>query len=271
MLILAATPIGNLSDASTRLIRALETTPVIAAEDTRTARRLLAGLGVTASPQLLALHEHNENERAAWVVQQARDSDVLILSDAGMPTISDPGFVLVAAAVTAGVPVTVIPGPSAVTTALAVSGLPSDRFVFEGFMPRKAGQRQAALAALAADPRTLVFFESPARVAQTLADMVAAFGAGRAGAVCRELTKLHEEVARGTLAELADWASAGVRGELVIVVHGAPAREVAFDAAVGAVRDLVRTGIRLGDAAKEVAANTGHPKRDLYRAVIGAE
>ena len=270
MIILAATPIGNLGDASRRLVEALESARVVAAEDTRTTIRLLAALGIANRPRLLALHDHNEKQRAAELVELARDQDLLVLSDAGMPTVSDPGYGLVAAAAKAGVTVTVIPGPSAVLTALAVAGLPTDRFTFEGFLPRKSGERRGALAALAREPRTMVFFESPARVAASLVDMGAAFGADRPAAVCRELTKLHEEVARGTLAELAEWAAPGVRGEVVVVVGGAVAVDVVFPDAVTQVLTLVTGGTRLKDAATEVAAQTGHSSRELYQAALAA-
>ncbi len=268
MIILAATPIGNLGDASRRLIEALGSVPIVAAEDTRTTQRLLAALGIAHRPRLIALHDHNEKDRAPELVELARDQDVLVLSDAGMPTVSDPGYGLVAAAAAAGVTVTAIPGPSAVPTALALSGLPTDRFTFEGFVPRKPGERASALRALAAEPRTMVFFEAPTRVAQTLADMAVAFGRDRRAAVCRELTKLHEEIARGPLAELVTWAEAGVRGELVIVVAGAAPREVAFPDAVTQVLELVRSGTRLKDAAGEVSAHTGHSSRELYQAAL---
>ena len=184
VIILAATPIGNLGDASRRLVEALERATVVAAEDTRTTQRLLAALGIANRPRLIALHDHNEKERAPELVRLARDQDVLVLSDAGMPTVSDPGYGLVAAAAAAGVTVTAIPGPSAVLTALAVSGLPTDRFTFEGFVARKQGERTAALRALAAEPRTMIFFEAPTRVAATLADMATAFGADRRATVC---------------------------------------------------------------------------------------
>ncbi|GAA2006720.1 16S rRNA (cytidine(1402)-2'-O)-methyltransferase [Microbacterium ulmi] len=268
MIILAATPIGNLGDASRRLVEALQSATVVAAEDTRTTQRLLAALGVANRPRLIALHDHNEKERAGELVELARDQDLLVLSDAGMPTVSDPGYGLVAAAVEAGVGVTAIPGPSAVVTALAVSGLPTDRFTFEGFVARKPGERGSALAALAAEPRTMVFFEAPSRVAATLVSMAAAFGQARRAAVCRELTKLHEEVARGTLAELVSWAGEGVRGEVVIVVAGAQPREVAFPDAVTHVLELVRAGERLKDAASEVSGETGHSSRELYQAAL---
>lgn len=270
MIILAATPIGNLGDASPRLVAALEAATVVAAEDTRTAQRLLRALDVQNRPRLLALHDHNEKQRAGELVAAARDADLLVLSDAGMPTVSDPGYALVAEAVAQGVIVTAIPGPSAVVTALAVAGLPTDRFTFEGFPPRKPGERRTAFTALATEPRTMVFFEAPSRLADTLQAMADAFGADRPAAVCRELTKLHEEVARGTLSELAAWAAEGVRGEIVVVIGGAPAREVSEADAVAQVLQLVADGVRLKDAAGEVSAATGRSSRDLYQAALAA-
>lgn len=268
MIILAATPIGNLGDASRRLIEVLETAPIVAAEDTRTTQRLLAGLGITHRPRLIALHDHNEKERAGELVELARAQDVVVLSDAGMPTVSDPGYSLVAAAAAAGVTVTVIPGPSAVLSALAVAGLPTDRFTFEGFLPRKGGDRLRALRDLAAERRTMVFFESPARLAGSLGDMATAFGADRRVVVCREMTKKFEEVLRGTAAELAVWAADGVRGEIVVVVDGAPVAQITFPDAVTQVLDLVRAGARLKEAAGEVSAHTGHSSRELYQAAL---
>lgn len=270
MLILAATPIGNLGDASRRLVEALSSATVIAAEDTRTTQRLLAALGVENRPRLIALHDHNEKDRAADLVETARTEDVLLLSDAGMPTVSDPGFAVVAAAAAADVPVTALPGPSAVITALAVSGLATDRFAFEGFPPRKQGERRTRLAELSAEPRTMVFFEAPSRLDQTLADMAAAFGGDRRAAVCRELTKLHEEVVRGRLADLVEWAERGVRGEIVVVVAGAERRAVVFADAVAQVAELVATGTRLKEAASEVSRATGHSSRELYQAALAA-
>lgn len=270
MIILAATPIGNLGDASHRLIELLGNTGVVAAEDTRTARRLYAALGIENRPRMIAFHDHNEKQRAAELVELARDRDVVVLSDAGMPTVSDPGYGLVAAAAAAGVEVTAVPGPSAVLTALAVSGLPTDRFAFEGFVARKPGERARGFASLADERRTLVFFEAPTRVAQTLADMAAAFGGDRRASVSRELTKLHEETARGTLDELVAWADGGVRGELVIVVAGAPERTVSAEDALEQVRALVAGGSRMKDAAREVAAATGLSSRDLYQAALAA-
>lgn len=268
MIILAATPIGNLGDASARLVEMLSAAPVVAAEDTRVAQRLLAGLGVANRPRLIALHDHNERDRAGELVELAREQDVVVLSDAGMPTVSDPGFHLVEAAAAAGVGVTVLPGPSAVLTALAVSGLPTDRFTFEGFLPRKPGERASALRALAAEPRTMVFFESPNRLAASLAAMADELGADRRVVVCRELTKMFEEVRRGTAAELAAWAADGVRGEIAVVVAGAPARPADPDAALEQVLALVAAGTRLKDAAAEVSEATGLGRRDLYQAAL---
>ena len=271
MIILAATPIGNLGDASRRLVQALDAATVIAAEDTRTAQRLLAALGIENRPRLLALHDHNEKEKAAELVALARDQDVLLLSDAGMPTVSDPGYGVVAEAAAQGVEVTALPGPSAVITALAVAGLPTDRFAFEGFVPRKSGERATALRALASEPRTMVFFEAPSRIAQTLHDMAEAFGAERPAAVCRELTKLHEQVMRGGLAELAEWADEGVRGEIVVVVGGAAGRRIPLPDAVTEVLELSRSGTRMKDAAAEVADATGHSRRELYQAALAVK
>lgn len=270
MIILAATPIGNLGDASVRLREALEEARVVASEDTRVTQRLLAGLGVANRPRLIALHEHNERQKAAELVDLARETDLLVLTDAGMPTVSDPGFPLVQAAIAAGVEVTAIPGPSAVLTALAVSGLPTDRFAFEGFLPRKAGERSRRLTELAGDRRTLVFFEAPTRLAASLEALAEAFGGERPAAVCRELTKLHEQVRRGSLAELAAWAADGVRGEICLVVGGAAAEASDPDAALARVQTLAASGTRLKDAAALVAAETGLGRRDLYERALAA-
>jgi 16S rRNA (cytidine1402-2'-O)-methyltransferase len=270
MIILAATPIGNLKDASLRLIEVLGSASVVAAEDTRVTQRLLAGLGIENRPRLIALHDHNERARAADLVELARNQDVVLLSDAGMPTVSDPGFHLVEAAAAAGVAVTALPGPSAVITALAVSGLPTDRFTFEGFLPRKQGERLATLRGLASERRTMVFFESPNRIAASLGDMATAWGVERRVAVCRELTKMFEEVKRGTVAELGAWAAEGVRGEIAVVVEGAPERVVDLETGVSRVLELVAEGSRLKDAAGEVAEVTGLGKRDLYQAALDA-
>ncbi|QNE47692.1 16S rRNA (cytidine(1402)-2'-O)-methyltransferase [Glaciihabitans sp. INWT7] len=268
MIILAATPIGNLGDASRRLVEALTNAEVIASEDTRVTIHLMRALGIENRPRLIALHEHNEVEKAAEIAELARDTDVLVLTDAGMPAISDPGFSIVTAAAAAGVTVTALPGPSAVITALALSGLPTDRFTFEGFLPRKA--RLASLRQLAREPRTMVFFESPNRLADALGDIATAFGPDRRVAVCRELTKLYEEVRRGSAAELAEWAALGVRGEICIVVEGGAAQEVDLAAGIAQVQSLVSAGSKLKDAASEVADATGLGKRDLYEGALKA-
>lgn len=268
MIILAGTPIGNLGDASTRLVETLRGAAVVACEDTRSTAKLLQLLGVDERPRLIALHEHNEVELAAELVDRARTDDVVIVSDAGMPGISDPGYPVVARAAAEGVTVTSVPGPSAVITALAISGLPTDRFCFDGFVPRRAGERERLLERLATEARTTVLFESPHRLAETLRAMAAAWPAERRIAVCRELTKLHEEVRRGTAAELAEWADEGVRGEIVIVVEGASAVPIDRDAAVARVRELVAGGERRKDAAAQVAAETGLGKRELYDASL---
>jgi 16S rRNA (cytidine1402-2'-O)-methyltransferase len=268
MIILAATPIGNLKDASLRLIEVLGSAAIVAAEDTRVTQRLLAGLGIENRPRLIALHDHNERDRAADLVELAREQDVVLLSDAGMPTVSDPGFHLVQAAAAAGVIVTALPGPSAVLTALAVSGLPTDRFTFEGFLPRKPGERRSTLRALGDERRTMVFFESPNRIASSLADIATVLGDDRRVVVARELTKMFEEVKRGSASELAGWAQEGVRGEIVVVVAGAAERTVDLETGVTQVLALVAAGTRLKDASSEVAEATGLGKRDLYQAAL---
>ncbi|TFD81280.1 16S rRNA (cytidine(1402)-2'-O)-methyltransferase [Cryobacterium fucosi] len=268
MIILAATPIGNLGDVSRRLVEALTTATVIAAEDTRVTVHLLKALGIDNRPKLISLHDHNERGKAAELAELARDTDVLVLSDAGMPTVSDPGFHLVDAAVAAGVVVSALPGPSAVLTALAVSGLPTDRFTFEGFLPRKHGDRVTALREVAAERRTMVFFESPNRLAASLTDLGAVLGTDRRVVVCRELTKFYEEVKRGTAAELAEWAAAGVKGEICIVVAGAEARVLDLPTGVAEVLALVAAGARLKEAAADVSAASGLGKRELYEAAL---
>jgi 16S rRNA (cytidine1402-2'-O)-methyltransferase len=270
MIVLGATPIGNLGDASPRLVEALRSAPVVAAEDTRTTMRLLSALGIEERPRLIALHDHNERERSGDLVELARDADVLVLSDAGMPTVSDPGYHLVEAAVAAGVRVTVIPGPSAVIAALAVSGLPTDRFSFEGFLPRKPGERRATFTSLVSEPRTMVFFESPQRLAESLAAAAEVFGAGRRAAVCRELTKHFEEVRRGGLAELAAWAAEGVKGEICLVVEGAAPATLSLASGTEQVLALVASGARLKEASAEVAEATGLGRRELYQAALEA-
>lgn len=268
VIILAATPIGNLGDASARLIEALGNAEVIAAEDTRTTIHLMRALGIENRPRLLPLHEHNESEKAAEIVALAASADVLVLSDAGMPAVSDPGFVLVQAAIAAGVTVTAIPGPSAVLTALAVSGLPTDRFSFEGFLPRKS--RVAYFRALAREPRTMIFFESPHRLGESLRDLASALGDDRRVVVCRELTKLHEEVKRGTASELAAYFADGARGEICLVVEGAAPATADLATGLAQVQALVSAGLRLKEATAEVAEQTGLGKRELYEAALAA-
>ena len=273
VLILGGTPIGNLADASDRLRSALATADLIAVEDTRKLRTLASGLGVRTRGRVIVNHDHNEEERSATIVQAVQDGQrVLLLSDAGMPTISDPGYVAAAAVAAADLPVTVVPGPSAALTALALSGLPTGRFTFEGFLARKGSERSRRLASLAGEERTMIFYESPHRTAATLADFVQTFGADRRGTVSRELTKLHEEVRRGTLAELAKWAeSERIRGEIVIIVEGTQAPETpeAQDV-VQLVLDRVAAGERLKAACAAVAAETGTSKRELYEAALAA-
>lgn len=272
-LVLGGTPIGNLQDASPRLRQAIATADVIAVEDTRTLRRLASGLDVQTRGRVLVNHDHNEAARASQIVDAvAAGQTVLLMSDAGMPAVSDPGYVAAAAVADAGLTVTVVPGPSAVLTALAVSGLPSGRFTFEGFLARKGSDRTRRLAALADEERTMVFYESPHRLSATLADFAQTFGAQRRGAVCRELTKLHEEVARGALTELVEWSeSKQMRGEIAIVVEGAgsPAAQDAENL-TDLVLELVDGGVRLKDACAQVAAAQGVSKRDLYEATLAA-
>ncbi|MFF7632461.1 16S rRNA (cytidine(1402)-2'-O)-methyltransferase [Kitasatospora sp. NPDC008050] len=275
VLVLAGTPIGDVSDAPPRLLTELASADVIAAEDTRRLRRLTQALGVTPAGRVLSYFEGNEVGRTPELVEALTGgARVLLVTDAGMPSVSDPGYRLVAAAVEAGIKVTAVPGPSAVLTALALSGLPVDRFTFEGFPPRKAGDRSRALAEVAAEPRTMVFFEAPHRIAETLAAMAEAFGAERPAAVCRELTKTYEEVKRGPLGELAAWAADGVRGEITVVVAGAPpaAPEQLTDAELAervAAREAA--GERRKEAIAAVALAVGRPKREVFDAVVAAK
>lgn len=269
-LVLAATPIGNTADASPRLREALETADVVAAEDTRRLRRLTEALGVQLSGRVVSYYDSVEQARIPGLLDALRAGQtVLLVTDAGMPLVSDPGFRLVAAAVAEGLSVSVVPGPSAPLAALAVAGLPSDRWCFEGFLPRRAGERRRRLADLAGEERTLVFFESPHRIAATLTDLAAAFGADRRGVVCRELTKTHEETRRGGLAELATWAADGLRGEITIVVEGAvPDRTPPVGAdLVEEVDALVAAGSTRRDAVDAVAGARGLSRRVVYDAV----
>ncbi|MDQ1651250.1 MAG: rRNA (cytidine1402-2-O)-methyltransferase [Cryptosporangiaceae bacterium] len=274
-LLVAGVPLGNPGDATGRLRDALASADVIAAEDTRRLRRLVRDLEVTTRGRVVSYFEGNEQRRTPELADAlVGGATVLLVTDAGMPSVSDPGFRLVAAAVEREVPVTVLPGPSAVTTALALSGLPCDRFCFEGFPPRKAGERRSAFAALAPERRTLVFFEAPHRIAASLADLAEAFGPDRPAALCRELTKKHEETRRGSLGELAEWASAGLLGEITLVVAGAPAHSgSAADPAelARAVADGEASGLTRKDAIAVVAKANDLPKRQVFDAVVGAK
>ncbi|GAA3739601.1 16S rRNA (cytidine(1402)-2'-O)-methyltransferase [Plantactinospora mayteni] len=271
-LILLGAPLGNPGDASARLRDALGAADVVAAEDTRRLTRLARDLDVTITGKIVSYFEGNEERRTPDLVDAVLDGAlVALVTDAGMPSVSDPGYRLVRAALDAGAPVTVAPGPSAVTTALALSGLPTDRFCFEGFLPRTGGPRRARLRALAAEERTLVFFEAPHRVAGALADLAAAFGPERPAALCRELTKTYEEVLRRPLGELATWAAAGEpRGEITLVVAGAPAVPAPVPAVAelrAAVADLEAGGTSRRDAITAVATEYGLRRRDVYNAV----
>ncbi len=275
VLVLAGTPIGDVEDAPPRLRAELAGADVIAAEDTRRLRRLTQALGVAPAGRVVSYFEGNEVARTPELVAALQGgARVLLVTDAGMPSVSDPGYRLVDAAVAAGIKVTAVPGPSAVLTALALSALPVDRFTFEGFLPRKAGDRARQLAQVAAEPRTMVFFEAPHRIAETLEAMAAAFGADRPAAVCRELTKTYEEVRRGPLGELAAWAADGVRGEITVVVAGAPpAAPEEVGPAELARRVAVReeAGERRKEAIAAVAAELGLRKSVVFDAVVAAK
>ena len=271
ILVLAATPIGDPNDAAPRLADELTKANVVAAEDTRRLKRLTSALGVTPGGSIVSYHEHNEAARTPELVERlAAGERVVVVTDAGMPSVSDPGYRLVVAAVAAGIRVTCVPGPSAVLMALAVSGLPVDRFCFDGFLPRKGGERARQLAGLADERRTMVFFEAPHRLGDTLTAMAQAFGLERRAAVCRELTKTYEEVRRGGLAELADWANEGVRGEITVVVAGAPREVGTIGDALDGIRSRVATGERLKDVCADVASRTGLSKKALYDAAVAA-
>ena len=271
VLVLAATPIGDPRDAAPRLGQEIAGADVVAAEDTRRLKRLCADLGVVPAGSVVSYHEHNEASRTPDLVERLRAGErVVVVTDAGMPSVSDPGYRLVSAAIDAGVPVTCVPGPSAVLMALAVSGLPVDRFCFEGFLPRKGGERARSLGALADERRTMVFFEAPHRIEATLRAMAEAFGPDRPAAVCRELTKTYEEVRRGGLAELADWAAEGVKGEITVVVGGAPARSASVEDVLPGIQERVAAGERLKDVCADVAGQSGLSKKALYDAALAA-
>ncbi|WP_326689836.1 16S rRNA (cytidine(1402)-2'-O)-methyltransferase [Streptomyces sp. NBC_01795] len=274
-LVLAGTPIGDPSDAPPRLAAELAAADLVAAEDTRRLRRLTQALGVEPPGRVVSYFEGNESARTPELAEAlAGGARVVLVTDAGMPSVSDPGYRLVAAAVERGVRVTAVPGPSAVLTALAVSGLPVDRFCFEGFLPRKQGERLSRLREAAGERRTLVYFESPHRLEAALLAMAEAFGPGREAAVCRELTKTYEQVKRGPLQELAVWAAEGVRGEITVVVRGADAPDPGeLDAAELARRVAVReeAGERRKEAIAEVAREASVPKREVFDAVVAGK
>lgn len=268
-ILLAATPIGDTNDASPKLVRALAEADLVAAEDTRRLLKLATRLGVRINGDIKSLHEHNENERVDKLLHRAEDGErVLIVSDAGMPTISDPGYRVVSESAKRGIPVSALPGPSAVLTALSVSGLPTDRFCFEGFIPRKPGERERRLEDLKEEPRTMVFFDSPKRIHENLTDMANVFGGARKAVLCRELTKTHEEIIRGDLNHLIYATRDDVKGELTLVVAGADPREKNAEDYVAKVIALAEGGMKLKAAAKLVSEETGVRKNELYRAAL---
>lgn len=268
-LILAATPIGSSTDASENLRTVLSEADLIAAEDTRRLTTLLRRLGIRAEGRIVSYFEGNEEARSAELVAAvAAGQRVVIATDAGMPSVSDPGYLAVRGCIDAGLRVTAVPGPSAVLTALAVSGLKVDRFCFEGFLPRKAGERRRRLDALADEERTMVFFEAPHRLAEFLADAAAALGEERQGVVCRELTKPHEEVVRAALGELTNWCGGGVRGEVTVVIAGAERAQVSPEDALDLVRRRMADGERLSSAVSEVATMTGANRKQLYKTAL---
>ncbi|WP_370010555.1 16S rRNA (cytidine(1402)-2'-O)-methyltransferase [Nocardia cyriacigeorgica] len=270
-LVLAATPMGDIGDASQRLRDALATADVVAAEDTRRTRSLAKALGVEISGRVVSFYDHVETARIPALLEEIESGKtVLLVTDAGMPSVSDPGYRMVAACVEAELPVTCLPGPSAVTTALALSGLPVERFCFDGFPPRKSGQRREWLRTLVAESRACVFFEAPHRLADCLADAVEILGPDRRAAVCRELTKTYEEVVRGSLAELAAWAVDGARGEITVVIEGAQPSTAEPADLVAEVEARVQEGVRLKEACAEIASTTGVSRKELYDAVLAA-
>ncbi|SEL21295.1 16S rRNA (cytidine1402-2'-O)-methyltransferase [Blastococcus sp. DSM 46786] len=273
-LVLGGAPLGQPGDVGPRLRAAMAGADVLACEDTRRLHRLAADLEVTLTGRVVTFHESVERARLPGLLDALTSgATVLLLTDAGMPSVSDPGYTLVRAAIDAGIDVTSVPGPSAVTTALAVSGLPVDRFCFEGFLPRKAGERRSTFTALADERRTMVFFESPHRLADALADAAAVLGDDRPAAVCRELTKTYEEVRRGGLGELAAWAAGGVKGEITLVVAGAPQRTVELTGPelAAAVAEEEAAGATRKDAIRAVVERTGLPKRTVFDAVVAAK
>lgn len=269
--ILAGTPIGDRRSASPALVETLRDARIIAAEDTRRLRDLLRRLDVETAARVVSYFEGNEVARTSELIECLRDGDdVVVATDAGMPSVSDPGYRLVTAAIEHDIVVTSVPGPTAVTTALAISGMPTDRFCFEGFLPRKSGERRRRLAELADEPRTTVVYEAPHRLADLLDEAAEILGTDRRAAVCRELTKTYEEVRRGGLAELAEWARENARGEITIVIEGARGNSVSLDEAVEMVADLADDGIKPSKAVAQVARATGVDRHELYDAVQNA-
>ena len=273
-LILAATPLGNPGDTSARLKAAIESAAIIAAEDSRRFHRLCSDIEVTFSARVLSFFEGNEEDRTRELLGELQSGAVvLVVSDAGMPTISDPGFRLMRDAIDCGIEVSVIPGPSAVTMAVALSGLPTDRFTFEGFPPRASGARMASFEKLRHEERTMVFFEAPHRIGDSLGDAVAVFGAQRKAAICREMTKRYEQTIRGTLAELSSWADSNdVLGEITLVLEGASTNSAAMtaDEMVARVREFEGAGMDRKAAIASVAQEFGIAKRLVYAAVVDA-
>ena len=274
-LLLAGVPLGNPGDASARLISAISSASIIAAEDSRRFQRLCQDLGVTSHAKVLSFFEGNEEERTEQLLNELKNgADVLVVTDAGMPTVSDPGFKLVRSAIEANIPVEVLPGPSAVTTALALSGLPTDRFCFEGFVPRTQGAREKFFEELRFESRTIVFFEAPHRLIDTLNVAVNILGADRKAVLCREMTKTYEETVRGNLTTLREWAnSKEVLGEITIVVEGAltGAKEMNQEKIVEAVRKLESVGMDRKEAVASIAAELNLPKREVFDAMVAAK
>lgn len=268
MLILAATPIGNLSDASPRLRELLGKAEYLAAEDTRVVKQLASALGIKLHAKLFSLHEHNESDRLVQLIEIAKTKDLVVVSDAGMPTVSDPGFQLVRQAASEAVEITIVPGPSAVLSALAVSGLPTDRFTFEGFLPRKQGDRRRAFTELSSERRTMIFFEAPHRILESLEDASEVFGAQRQASVSRELTKKFEHTERGTLGELIAWAKTQPKGEMVLVIAGADPAKMDPESLARLALEMASQGVRLKEAAAELAKAHSVSSSAIYDAAL---
>ena len=267
MLFVTATPIGNLSDASDRLKTTLAGADLIAAEDTRKLKQLASGLGVQLKAKVISLNDTNERDQVQWVSEQAKTKNVVLVSDAGMPTISDPGYNLVKKCHELGVEVISIAGPSAVLSALSVSGLATDRFCFEGFIPKKTGEKREFFESLASETRTMVFFETAPRMVDSLNLAIEIFG-DRQASVSRELTKMFEQTITGTLSEIAEVIADNPRGEMVLVISGNSSRELDYEFLVGKVLQLVDSGMGLKQAANEVSENFGGSKRELYQRAL---